>query len=247
LTQKSQVEGVAPTDDQPKPAESEKGPLKLKDTVDPLIFEKLLENPDAGAQGALGYMMEQFQTVLDDRDKHHAAAMQEALKPYREGTEQAEQFGSMVEKMTSVGSKVDKDGNQLYPELIHDQSFVEAVGTRVLNTPGLEEAGEMGVYLALLAEREWRRMQGVTSDTGIEPEGDEDEDEGEEEELSPSEALELNAQEAEEARGADVIADDTSTRLPSKARTEEDILRSKISRELIDHEERIDPDIGFDL
>lgn len=239
LTARAQGTEEPETTEPEPPAEEKKEPLKLEDVVDPKVYEHLLDSPGVGAQGALAYMLEGFGKVLADRDERHKAETAEALKPALESVEQSKEFNDYAELFTNVGRKVDKEGNMLYPEIMEDASFVEAVAKRMMAVPGLADAGEMGVYLALLAEREWRRLSGQST-----PDASEEETEDEGSDLTASEASNNADQEVPES---EVLVDGGDTPLPSRAISDEDKLRGRLSRELIDHEERIDPVVGFDF
>lgn len=242
---KTQIEGAEPEVPAEK-AEEKKGPLKLEDAVDPRVYQKLLEDPEVGADGALNWLMGKFQSVLDSNNEHMREERAQDMAPFREDSERSEQFKGLVTLFESVGNKVDEKGEYLYPELLHDSGFVEACTTRIFNSKGLREDGEMGVYLALLAEREWRRISGIDTDTG-QAEEEETPSTPENGKDAASLALEEQEEQEEEVAGLEVVGDggDTS-RLPSKPRNEAERVASSIQRDLLDAEAHIDPDLGFD-
>jgi hypothetical protein len=241
---KTQGEGADSEAQPKKAAEEKKGPLKLGDAVDPRVYRKLLEDPEVGAEGALAYVMEQTQKAIDSNNEYVRESLTKEMEPFVADSQQSEKFKELVGLFESVGNKVDENGDHLYPELLHDAGFVEACTTRLFNTKGLAEApDEMAVYLTLLAEREWRKMQGIETDTGQVAETTAP---GNGKNAAPP-AEELDEEEEESVDGLDVVDDGGETRLPSKPKNESERVMSRIQRDLLDAETRIDPDIGFDF
>lgn len=135
-------------------------PLTLNDAVQWDFYRKLRDDPDYGEEGAQNYLAQKMEQVLDNRLKK---TLDERLGPIEERGQNVERFESLYSHMESLAERVDGDGGFLYPEMREDPGFVEAVARRLHQAPGLEDQGEYGIYLAVLAERDLRGYTGAPS------------------------------------------------------------------------------------
>lgn len=237
---KSTPKGDTSEERTPEPKAEEKAPKKLLDAVDLGLYRQLTDDPEYGPEGALIYTLGKLQEHLDERDKANAAQVDEQLGPFKSREEAVESYNNAVKVFSDLSERVDAEGNAVFPELLEDEQFIEDAGRRFLDTPGLKEQGEQGAYMAVLAERDWRRYNAPAEEATTEPE--------EEEKTRAASEIVEELETERVARTAEEVESGEETAVPREARrgkeTEDSvIIKGILSQETKEGEQEV---LGFD-
>jgi hypothetical protein len=158
---------VKQSPEKPASDESETGKpeAKFESFVNWTLFNDLYDDPKYGPAVANRYLAEKNQEYLAQFEKNLESKMDkklnEKLNPFEQSNQAMEIFEEAVQNFTSVGTRVDNDGELLFPELnpeVGDVEFIERVAVRVKQEPMFQELGDFGVYCAYLVEKDWERF-----------------------------------------------------------------------------------------
>jgi len=143
-------------------ATKEKG---LDDFVNWKTYQDFYESPDYGPASAQRYLALKNQEYLDAMAKgleeRFNKTLTEKLEPVEMNEQARVEFEETVGYFTELSEREDDDGEKLFPEIQNDtgdQEFITRVAVRFSNDAELKEMGSYGVYLALLAERDWEKF-----------------------------------------------------------------------------------------
>lgn len=203
----------------------EQGEVKgLDEFVDWTVFNELYDDPKYGPAVANRYLAKKNQEYLDQFKQSLSSEFDEKLKnalnPFQASTEQMQFFEKTVEDFTEVGTRVDNDGNLLFPELnpdVGDEEFIERVALRVKQEPAFQELGHFGVYCAYLVEKDWERFHvpevrgAETATQTLKPTQEKPRDPKTGQFVSPSDALIEFNRRREAAKAGAVIDDPNGT------------------------------------
>lgn len=171
--------GSTEAKDDGEPPTDPKALRKVSDAINPETFRAIAEDENFGLGQALKYVLEEFDKV----QTHNLAVVNDdRLSVIEDEREEARMFNGTVETFKTLaartvdGRDIIPDGNEgwtaeggqpMYPELLTDGAFIERVSDRYLRG-GVD--GEYGVYLAVLAERDWAQYNSVVDDGPSPPE-----------------------------------------------------------------------------
>ena len=159
----SQTPATPKQEEKPKPA-SEDAKTGLDAFVDWKTYQGLYDHPDYGPIDAQRYLAMKNQEYLASETKKLETKFDETLQKRFEPIEMTEavraEFEETVGYFTELSQRVDEKGAKLFPEIQADDGdveFITRVASRFSQDESLKEMGSYGVYLAVLAEKDWEK------------------------------------------------------------------------------------------
>ena len=203
-----------------KPASEDATKAKgLDDFVNWKIYQDLYDHPDYGPSAAQRYLsmknQEYLNTMTEGLEAKFDKSLSERFEPVELGEQSRAEFEETIGFFVELSEREDEDGGKLFPEIQEDTGdvdFITRVTSRYRNDESLKEMGGYGVYLALLAERDWEKFNvpAVTKD-----EGDKTQEKTRDPKTGkftkPSEALTQFNKEREAAKSGSVVPDGDGT------------------------------------
>lgn len=166
-----------------KPASEDVTKAKgLDDFVNWRTYQDLYDKDENGPATAQRYLALKNQEYLDSMteglEEKFTKALADKLEPMEMNEAVRVEFEETIGHFTELSERVDDDGNKLFPEIQNDTGdidFISRVTTRYHGDEELKEMGSYGVYLAVLAERDWDKyhvppVEKVTDEPPKEPE-----------------------------------------------------------------------------